>query len=203
MEGKRTICPSHVGKADRKHRKRRWVHIARGSIHTRICRQAHNAASDETYYATILFHFRERTFYVLCSRAACAAGRAAPTASAQSTSRTARTGQTEDDKPIPFRLLAFSTSFARTAYAVQRYMPAQGSHPMGLPVWQPAAMVAGLTRPHEVLQARTQYQDFDIPPSRPDQEEDAFLARRRCVARSGAKYPMDPNVLPEKPITIS
>ena len=77
-------------------------------------------------------------------------------------SRTARTGQMEDDKPIPFRLLAFSTSFARTAYAVQRYMPAQGSHPMGLPVWQPAAMVAGLTRPHEVLQARTQYQDFDI-----------------------------------------
>ena len=33
---------------------------------------------------------------------------------------------------------------------------------MGLPVWQPAAMVAGLTRPYEVLQARTQYQDFDI-----------------------------------------
>ena len=138
------------------------VHIARSSIHTRICRQVHNAASDETYYAIILFHFRERKFYVLCSRAACAAGRAAPTASAQSTSRTARTGRTEDDKPILFRLLAFSTSFACAAYAVQRYMPAQGSHPMGLPVWQPAAMVAGLTRPHEVLQTRTQLQDFYI-----------------------------------------
>ena len=77
-------------------------------------------------------------------------------------SRMARTGQTEDEKPFSFRLLAFSTSFARAAYAVQRYMPTQGSHPMGLPVWQPAAMVAGLTRPHEVLQSRTQLQDFDI-----------------------------------------
>ena len=74
----------------------------------------------------------------------------------------ARTGQTEAEKPFSFRFLVFSTSFARAAYAVQRYMPTQGSHPMGRPVWQPAAMVAGLTRPHEVLPTRTQLQDFDI-----------------------------------------
>ena len=115
-------------------------------------------------------------------------------------SQAARTGRAEDDKPYPFRLLGLSTNSARTAYAVQRYMPARGGRPTGQPAWAASSSDGSKEPPLDPMTSHKQELSIKISTAHhPTLTKKKMRSwQEDTAARSRAKYPTDPNVLPRE-----